>query len=61
MPLVDIVPYTARGKAGLRVILDDKNVKAWTLDNAERLVGEGYVRLLVKNYMPTTVVGDRRR
>jgi hypothetical protein len=45
MPLVDVVPYTAPSTAEPRLILDEKNVRAWTLDNVERPVREGYVRL----------------
>jgi hypothetical protein len=34
-------------------------VKLWTLANVERLVADGYVRLVVTDRVPTQVVGDR--
>ena len=49
------------GKAGMTYILDEVNVRTWTLDNAAQLVAAGYTRLVVMPHSPTGVVGDRRR
>jgi hypothetical protein len=61
MALIDIIPHTKRGEAGCTIIIDAANLQAWTEANAERLVAEGYVRLVVIDHVATVAFGDKRR
>jgi len=60
MSLKAVRPYTAALEAGLVHILAEANVGPWIEANAAELLAQGYVNVVVDDYVPTRAFGDKR-
>jgi hypothetical protein len=59
MRLYLLIPYTRTGEPGPRFIVEDP--QACIARNGAEWLADGYVRLTQEPYVPTRIVGDRRK
>lgn len=57
-----VTPILPSGERGISFVIGaDKDPWTWTVENAQRYLDEGYVKLDFQPYERSTIVGDKRK